>query len=75
MIDLVNEYVGHPDNVSFAGVKSNILSKRVGALQVFGIRPQPSILNKCQKNAISYVDRWIINFFIARFISGRVTFQ
>ena len=49
MIDLVNEYVGHPDNVSFAGVKSNILSKRVGALQVFGIRPQPSILNKCRK--------------------------
>ena len=46
MIDLVNEYVGHPDNISLTGVKSNILSKRVGALQVFGIRPQPCILNK-----------------------------
>ena len=55
MIDLINEYVGHPDNISFAGVKSNILSKRVGALQVFGIRPQPSILNKFRKKAISYV--------------------
>ena len=46
MIDLVNEYIRHPDDVSLAGVESDILSKRVDALKVFGIRPQPGILKK-----------------------------
>ena len=34
-INLVNENVRHPDDVSLAGVENHVLPKRVGALEVF----------------------------------------
>ena len=53
-MDLINEYVRHPDDVRLAGVESDILSKRVDTLKVVGIRPQPGILNKTGSGIASY---------------------